>query len=162
MKKLSSIWILIIPIISFFVSCRNAENTLSKAKLRNIVEKQNDLLGACFKEGNADKLAAMYTDSAKLSPNGANFIIGRDSIKVFWAQDFKSSKVLEMKTTVLTIDGNEDVIYETGKAASKFLYNDTVTYEAKVKYINVWRRQSNGSYKLDVDFWNKDAVVTKP
>ena len=159
MKKLPNLSILMI-IIFLIISCQPKQK-LSKAEMRIIVEKQNDSLGACFKEGNAVKLAAMYTDSAKLSPNGGNFIYGRDSIKAFWAEDFKSSKLLEMKTTVLTIDGNEEVIYETGKAVSKFLINDSVPYIAKVKYINVWRKQPNGSYKLDIDFWNKDAP-TKP
>jgi ketosteroid isomerase-like protein len=161
MKKLQNLSILMIPIICLLVSCQQPGHKISKAEMRNIVEKQNDSLETFFKEGNADKLAAMYTDSAKLSPNGGNFVVGRDSIKAFWAEDFKSSKLLEMKTTVLTIDGNEDVIYETGKAVSKFLINDTVPYEAKVKYINVWKKQLNGSYKLDIDFWNKDAPVKK-
>jgi ketosteroid isomerase-like protein len=158
MKKLLNLSILMVTIF-LINSCQQSGRKLSKAEMRTIVEKQNDSLGACFKEGNAVKLAAMYTDSAKLSPNGGDFIFGRDSIRAFWAEDFKSSKLLEMKTTVLTIDGNEDVIYETGKAVSKFLINDSVPYLAKVKYINVWRKQSNGSYKLDIDFWNKDAPV---
>jgi ketosteroid isomerase-like protein len=156
MKNLLNLSILIITTV-LIISCQQSGHKLSKAEMRHIVEKQNDSLGACFKEGNATKLAAMYTDSAKLSPNGGDFIFGRDSIKAFWAEDFKSSKLLEMTTTVLTIDGNEEVIYETGKAVSKFLINDSVPYIAKVKYINVWRKQPNGSYKLDIDFWNKDA-----
>jgi ketosteroid isomerase-like protein len=129
--------------------------TLSKAKMKAIVETQNEALGNCFTKGDVDKLAEMYTDSAKLSPNGSRFIIGRDSIKSFWKEDFKTSKVLKMETLVLTINGDENYIYETGKAFSEILYNDSV-YHARVKYINVWRKQPNGEYKLDVDFWNKD------
>lgn len=157
MNILKSVSVILIVIGLLNVSCINKVQPFTKEEMRKVVEKQNELLGACFKEGNSDKLAAMYTDSAKLSPNGLDFIIGRDSIKAFWAEDFKSSKVLEMNTTVLTIDGNEDVIYETGKATSKFLYNDSITIDATVKYINVWRKQSDGTYKLDIDFWNKDA-----
>jgi ketosteroid isomerase-like protein len=142
--------------IFFFGSCKKSAQTLTKAEMKAIVEKQNDTLGNCFTKGDADKLAEMYTDSAKLSPNGSGFITGRDSIKLFWQEDFKSSKVLKMKTLVLTINGDENYIYETGKAFSEILYNDSV-YHASVKYINVWRKQANGSYKLDVDFWNKDV-----
>jgi ketosteroid isomerase-like protein len=136
-------------------SCKKSPMTFTKVKMKAIVEKQNEALGICFTTGDADKLAEMYTDSAKLSPNGSRFIIGRDSIKSFWKEDFKSSKVLKMETLVLTINGDENYIYETGKAFSEILYNDSV-YHARVKYINVWRKQPNGDYKLDVDFWNKD------
>jgi ketosteroid isomerase-like protein len=69
--------------------------------------------------------------------------------------DFKSSKTLKMETNVLTIEGDENLIYETGITSSQILYNDSV-YHPWVKYINVWCKQPNGDYKLDVDFWNKD------
>lgn len=139
-----------------FISCKQNLKTISKTELKTIVEKQNKALESCFKEGNVTKLANMYTDSAKLSPNGSHFIIGRDSIKAFWMEDFKSSKVLKMATKVLTIDGNENLIYETGITVSEILYNDSV-YHPRVKYINIWRKQPDGNYKLDVDFWNKDS-----
>jgi len=142
--------------VLFLDSCKPSSQKISKAEMKTIVEKQNAILGNCFIEGNAIKLAEMYADSAKLSPNGSRFIVGRDSIRAFWQEDFKSSKVLKMETRVLTIDGDENFIYETGKAFSDIVYNDSV-YHARVKYINVWCKQPNGDYKLDVDFWNKDA-----
>ena len=139
-----------------FFSCKQNVKTFSKTDLRAIVEKQNEELERCFKDGNANKLADMYADSAKLSPNGFHFIKGRDSIRVFWIEDFKSSKVLKMETNILTVDGDENFIYETGITKSEILYNDSV-YRPRVKYINIWCRQPDGKYKLDVDFWNKDS-----
>jgi len=156
MKSSTILAFTVVSIAIVFATCKQSVRPLTKSEMKNIVEKQNDLLGTCFKEGNVDKLADLYTDSAKLSPNGSNFVIGRENIKAFWAEDFKTSKVLEMKTNVLTVDGNEEVIYETGKANSKIRYNDSI-YNASVKYINVWRKQPDGNYKLDIDFWNKDA-----
>ena len=140
----------------FLNSCIHTSLTLSEAQMKAIVEKQNEVLANCFTDGNAESLAEMYADSAKLSPNGYRFITGRDSIRAFWTEDFKSSKVLKMETQVLTVDGNENLIYETGIALSDILYNDSV-YHARVKYINIWCKQPNGDYKLDVDFWNRDA-----
>jgi len=147
---------LVVITISFtiFYSCSKTEHKLSKTEMRSIVESRNEQLANCFKSGDAEKLALMYSDSAKLCPNGYHFVYGRDSIKAFWAEDFKTSKTLEMFTNILTIDGNNEVIYETGLATSKIVYNDSI-YNPTVKYINVWRRQSDGSYLLDIDFWNK-------
>jgi ketosteroid isomerase-like protein len=156
MKQLRTNFFLFLSVIVIIAACKPADIHLSKSEMRNIVEQQNKLLEECFIKSNIDGLALLYADSAKLSPNGNNFVFGRDSIKVFWSEDFKTSKVLEMKTTVLTVDGNAEVIYETGKADSKILYNDTI-YLAHVKYINVWRKQTDGSYKLDIDFWNSDS-----
>jgi ketosteroid isomerase-like protein len=148
--------IIIIALI-IFGACKPVPAKLSKDEMKAIVEKQNAKLESCFLTQNADDLAEIYADSAKLSPNGSRFINGRDSIKAFWFDDFKTSKVLKMKTIIMTIDGDQNVIYETGKAYSDILYNDSV-YHTHVKYINVWARQSNGEYKLDIDFWNKDGL----
>ncbi len=155
MKKKSIIIITLAALVISLISCQHTEKKLSKEEMRKIIESQNTLLGECFKSGDASKVAAMYTDSAKLCPNGYDFVHGRDSIKAFWAEDFKTSKTLEMKTDIFTVDGDAEVIYETGKANSKFLYKDSI-YKVTVKYINVWRKQSDGSYLLDIDFWNKD------
>jgi ketosteroid isomerase-like protein len=149
------LFILMLPSALFFSSCKHTSSKLSKAEMKTIVEKQNSLLESCFTKSDVEKLSEMYTDSAKLSPNNYRFITGRDSIKAFWVDDFKSSKTLKMETNVLTIEGDENLIYETGITSSQILYNDSV-YHPRVKYINVWCKQPNGDYKLDVDFWNKD------
>jgi len=140
--------------ITVLNSCNLVEHQLTKAEMRSIVESRNEQLAECFKSGDVEKLAQMYSDSAKLCPNGYHFVYGRDSIKAFWEKDFETSKTIEMNTNILTIDGNNEVIYETGLATSKIIYNDSL-YNPTVKYINVWCRQSDGSYLLDIDFWNK-------
>jgi len=154
MKFKYSVLILITSILISANSCQKSEARLSKEEMKDIVDSRNAQLGECFKSGDVERLALMYSDSAKLSPNGSDFVHGRENIKAFWAEDFKTSKVIEMNTTVLTIDGNSEIIYETGLANSKILYNDSL-YNAAVKYINVWRKQPDGTYLLDIDFWNK-------
>jgi len=121
--------------------------------MRDILHTQNEALGSLFKAGDAEKLAMMYSDSAKLCPNGADIYIGRNAIHNFWKQAMTGSKLLEMNTQTLTVDGNRDVIYETGKTTSKILFKDSVL-TFNVKFANVWRRQKDGTYLLDVDIWN--------
>ena len=147
--------IYVLSSLTILMACSsgNSELKLSKEVMKDIVDSRNAQLADCFKSGDAERLALMYSDSAKLSPNGSSFVYGRDSIKAFWAEDFKTSKVIEMNTDVKTIDGNIEVIYETGLASSKIIYKDSL-YNVRVKYINVWRKQPNGNYLLDIDFWN--------
>lgn len=148
--------VLIFTLMIVVVSCNQGVQKISKDEMLKIVESRNVKLGEYFKAGDAEKLSLMYSDSAKLCPDGSKFVNGRDSIKAFWAESFKTSKTMDMITNIYTIDGNKDIIYETGKANSKILYNDSL-YNVTVKYINVWNRQTNGDYLLDVDFWNRDT-----
>jgi ketosteroid isomerase-like protein len=95
----------------------------------------------------------MYSDSAKLCVDNADIYIGREAIKKFWQQASSGTKLVEMNTETVTVDGNRDLIYETGKTTSKILYKDSV-YVFKVKFANIWKRQSDGTYLLEVDIWN--------
>lgn len=130
------------------------EHSLSNAEMRTILHERNEKLGEYFKSGDVDKLVTMYADSAKLCPNRAGEIyIGREAIRKFWAAASEGSKLLEMKTETLSVDGNSDVIYETGITTTKTLYQDSV-YVTSVKFANVWKKQKDGTYLLDVDIWN--------
>jgi len=148
--------VLLFTLMFVIVSCNKDVQKLSKDEMIKIIEIRNAKLGEYFKAGDAEKLSLMYSDSAKLCPDGSKFVNGRDSIKAFWAESFKTSKTIDMVTNVYTVNGDRDIIYETGKANSKIMYNDSL-YNVTVKYINVWSRQSNGDYLLDVDFWNRDT-----
>ena len=134
-------------------ACQN--KTLSKDEMTRIVNSGNDRLGHLFKKGDADSLALMYTSEAQLSLSGYDFATGRDAIHQLWKEDMISSKVLEMNTKTLTIEGTKDVIYETGKTFLKLSYKDS-TFTTSLKYCNIWRLQADGTYKLAVDFSNSD------
>jgi len=144
--------------IAFFCStaCNN-NNELTKEEMKKIVDSNNLLLKQYFQNQDIENLANLYSDSAKLSPNGGSFVRGRKNIKEFWSEDFKTSKVIDMQTNTLTVDGNSNIIYETGITTSKIMYNDSL-YTPTVKFINVWVKQSDGNFLLDVDFWNKDKA----
>jgi ketosteroid isomerase-like protein len=121
--------------------------------MAEILHERNEKLGELFKAGDASKLALMYSDSAKLCPNGGELYIGRRAIRDFWEKGMAGAKLIEMNTETITIDGNGDVIYETGKTTSKTLYKDSM-YVFRVKFANVWKKQPDGNFLLDVDIWN--------
>jgi ketosteroid isomerase-like protein len=142
-------------LLSFLFCACEKNPEISKDEMRRIVKAANDSLAVCFKSNDAEKVSKMYADSAKLCPDGMDFVHGRTKIKEFWAEDFKTSRTIEMNTNTYTVDGDKDIIYETGKASSLILYKDSI-YNVTVKFINVWRLQTDGSYKLDIDFWNRN------
>lgn len=145
---------LILVVVAAVLFCSCKEEKLSAGEMREILHKQNEKLGAFFKEGDADKLASMYTDSAKLCPNNTyEIFVGKQAIRNFWSRSMKDSQLLDMETQTLTVDGSGDYIYETGRTKTKIKYQDSV-YITEVKFANVWKRQSDGTYLLDVDIWN--------
>lgn len=145
---------LVLTIVVAIGCCSCKEEKLSAGKMREILHERNEKLGAFFKEGDAEKLASMYTDSAKLCPNSTyEIFVGKQAIKNFWNRSMKDSQLLDMQTETLTVDGSGDYIYETGRTKTRVKYQDSV-YVTQVKFANVWKRQPDGSYLLDVDIWN--------
>lgn len=141
-------------VLGLFTLCACERLTHSETELRAILHQQNEKLGALFKEGDAQKISLMYTDSAKLCPNGsAEIYVGRQAIASFWKDALQGSTLLEMQTETITVDGSGDLIYETGKTTTRTAEQDTI-YVSTVKFANVWKKQRDGSYLLDVDIWN--------
>ncbi|MEQ1585393.1 MAG: nuclear transport factor 2 family protein [Cyclobacteriaceae bacterium] len=121
--------------------------------MRKIVHAYNEKLEQSFLKQDISALDELYSANARLCPDGDTFYTGTEEIINFWKQDFATSKLLNMTTNTLSVSGNADVIYETGITQTEILYKDSV-YKNSVKFINVWRLQSNQSYRLAIDFWN--------
>ncbi len=138
------------------LSC-GRNDQISKEEMKRIVDNNNDILGRYFINGNADSLTSMYTKTAVVAPNGDDFYNGNDQILEMYKNDLPGYKILKMETKTLRIEGDRNVIYETGKTYLTINVDDSV-YNTHVKYCNVWRLQKDGTYKLDIDIWNRDKI----
>ena len=109
----------------------------------------NAKMNAAIANGDATAIAALYTESAKLLPDGAPRIDGRGDIEGFFKQAFDAGFTnLNLKTQEVTESG--DLAIELGVVTSAGSPGDTG------KYVVVWRRES-GVLKIDVDIFNSDS-----
>lgn len=136
-------------------SC-SPERTTRVEDLQNIVQAYNTKLEHAFLEQDLGALNHLYAPNARLSPDGDRFYVGIDEILAYWRHDFSVSRVTQMSTQTLSVAGNADVIYETGITRVTSIYAGSASVNS-VKYINVWTRQADESYKLTIDFWNNPA-----
>ena len=135
------------------MACEPAK--LSEAELKEIVHQQNEKIQTAFMTADIEQLVLMYSPDAKLSGNGEKQIYrGRDAIKKFWTDAMKGAQLVDMETNTMTVDASGDIIYETGLVTTKVRIEDSVYVETG-KYVNVWKKQSDGTYLLDVDTWNE-------
>jgi len=137
------------------LSCSAPTNSMTAEQMRELVRLQNDRLGHFFMKGDADSLGLMYGADARLCLNGIDFVTGRSAITEFWRKDMRMTKTNAMRTETLTVGGVKEVVYETGRTFLNITYADS-TFDLTVKYCNVWRRQPDGKYLLDVDIANRD------
>jgi ketosteroid isomerase-like protein len=115
----------------------------------------NDNFMAAFKQGDAARLAALYTENAQVLPPNTDLIAGQPAIQGFW------QAVMDMGIKEITLNTGE--VEKHGDAATevsrfKLLGQDGQVLD-KGKYIVIWKRD-HGQWKLHRYISNSSLPVT--
>lgn len=107
-------------------------------------------VGLKTKDGNV--FAALYDTAAIYLPDAFPAIRGNQAIADYWVESFPFIRDLHLNME--SLEGTEDLLYESGTGiailATETSSNDTLHY----KYLNIWKKQSDGSYRVAVDMYN--------
>jgi ketosteroid isomerase-like protein len=105
-----------------------------------------------FEQGDAARAAALYEPGARLLPPGAGVITGDAAVREFFAQRFAAgSDGGELET--VRRDDYGDVAVEEGRYGRRA--GDRLVDTGK--YLAVFRRQPDGTWRWATDMWNSDA-----
>lgn len=117
----------------------------------------SDRFEAAFNAGDAAGLAALYTSDAIVMPPNMERITGRDRIRALWQNFFDAGVTsIDLHTDELRFAG----IYATEVGAFTLGAPDGKggKLEVEGKYIVVWRKEHDGSWRLHRDIWNNDPA----
>jgi uncharacterized protein (TIGR02246 family) len=106
--------------------------------------------------GDAAGVAAHYTDDAALLPPHAARIDGREEIQGVW-QALIDADVRDVTMTTQEVDVFGDVANEVGAISATAPGEDGGRVQMAGKYVAVWKRGSDDSWRLHRDIWNFDA-----
>ena len=127
------------------------------AAVRQKIEAGNAGLIAALQKGDAIAAASFYDDSAMVMPMEIEATAGRTNIQQMFA-GFPFT-ISNMKLEIRDVVASGDLASETGH------FEWTMTPKTKGakpmtergKYVVVWKKQADGSYKLFRDIFNTDA-----
>jgi uncharacterized protein (TIGR02246 family) len=120
---------------------------------RAAIEAANAKFSEAFARGDGKALAAMYTSDAIAFPPDSDMIDGNEAIGEFW-KTTRDSGVQSAALTTVDVGRSGDVAYEVGKVSLTIEGAGKERTTAMAKYVVVWKRQSDGSWKLHRDIWN--------
>jgi uncharacterized protein (TIGR02246 family) len=126
-------------------------NGVSEA--RAAIEEANTKFSEAFGRGDSKALAGMYTSDAIAFPPDREMIRGNEAIGEFW-KTTRNSGVKTATLTTLDVERNGDVAYEVGRVSLTIQPEGKEPTTAAAKYVVVWKRQADGSWKLHRDIWN--------
>ncbi|MGA9570848.1 MAG: DUF4440 domain-containing protein [Candidatus Acidiferrales bacterium] len=104
-----------------------------------------------------DKAVSFYADDALVLPDKAPAITGNENIRKNWAPLLAlPGPGLSWKTGSVVVARSGDIAYETGNY--DFVTTDKIgkSSDTKGKYLLIWKKQSDGSWKVAVDTDNAD------
>jgi uncharacterized protein (TIGR02246 family) len=120
---------------------------------RAAIEAANAKFSEAFARGDAKALAAMYTPDAIAFPPDSEMIHGNEAIGNFWKAT-RDNGVQSATLTTVDVGRSGDVAYEVGKVSLTIQPVGKEQTTAVAKFVVVWKRQSDGSWRLHRDIWN--------
>jgi len=106
----------------------------------------------------AHKTAAFYADDALVYPPNDVLASGRDAAEKVWAAYFAAPDFkISWKTTHAEVSKSGDIGFTAGSYQDSFTGADGKPVNEAGKYVCVWAKQKDGSWKAIHDIWNADT-----
>jgi uncharacterized protein (TIGR02246 family) len=107
-----------------------------------------------WNRGDDKSVAAAYTEDAMVMAPDSELVKGRPAIEAFWGEGRKAG-FKNMRLEVTDFESSGDYLIETGKAWLDFQPAGQAAATAQAyKYLVVWKKQADGSWKIHRDIWN--------
>lgn len=116
------------------------------------IRRQDERFNELFARHDARGLAALYTPDGALLPPGAPHAKGHAAIAAFWQSEFDRG-VRRCVLAADEIEDFEDTAHEMGTATLTVATPDG-EIQVTGKYVVIWKRAADGSWKMHRDIWN--------
>lgn len=135
------------------IDCSNGKITKTDEFERNRILEAAQNFSKAYMNGDFDAIAQSYTADAKIFPNNADIISGREAIKQRWMLG-AGVKILHHEIIPQEIKFFGDYAHDYGYFQGKTERKDGSTVAWKGKYVVVWKKE-NGDWKMYLDIWNR-------
>ncbi|HKI77955.1 MAG TPA: DUF4440 domain-containing protein [Ignavibacteriaceae bacterium] len=153
MKRFVILLVYSLPLL--LISCTQQKAEFDSASVKKIIDENNTAFGNYSAKGDSVSVANLYTEDAVLLPPNSAMVKGRDGIESVWGSFFRLGKI-DIKLTAEDVYGEGSIAVETGKYDLTIQPEGTTPIKDHGKYIVVWQKQSNNSWKLKRDIWNSN------
>jgi uncharacterized protein (TIGR02246 family) len=131
------------------------------AAVRQAIDQANAKGVDAMTRGDSAGMVANYADDAVVMDPGAPPRRGRGEIGASLAKYVRSAKVSDYKYNTVSVDVAGDYAIETGSVEWTTTPNGGKPMHNKGKYLTVWKKQADGSWKIYRDIHNADGPAPK-
>jgi uncharacterized protein (TIGR02246 family) len=130
--------------------------------VRSRIEETNAEFSAVASRGDAAAIAALYTDDAVVLAPNAEMVRGKQAIKGLFDGMIQQMGAPQLTLRTIQVDEVGDMANEIGEYTLKFQAAGGAPVTDVGKYVVIWKRQGDDSWKLHIDIWNTNSPLPTP
>ena len=140
-----------------FVGAAAAADTTSAIEqtLRDLDDQWSKAAGA----KDVDKTVSYYSEDAIVMPPNAPAATTNEAIRKIW-KDLLTDTKISWKTKKVEVAQSGDLAFSSGTYEVTLIDPTGTPVNDRGKYLEVWKKQSDGSWKCVADAWNSDLPAT--
>ena len=122
-----------------------------------VLAQLDDAWSASAGKRDLDLLVSFYADDAVAYPPNDKVAAGHTAIRAAWAGITDPNYALSWKATSAGVSSGGELGFTAGTFVESTKGTDGKTAMATGKFLCVWRKQKDGTWKAIHDMWNYDA-----
>ena len=150
-----TVLLLICSLPLFLISCTQQQAEFDSASARKAIEEANAKMSSYAAKGDSVDFANLYTDDAIVLPPNSNIVQGHDAIESYWGSTLRLGKI-NVQLNIKDAFGSGNIAVETGNYDIKIQPEGTTPIMDHGKYMVIWEKQNDNSWKLKRDMWSSD------
>lgn len=106
-------------------------------------------------ESNANGIANLHTENARLLPPQGDFVIGKQNIKSYWQKFLEQTKIQKFQPEIIELESYGQAIAEIGVYTINLSLKSAQdqVMEDRGKYLIIWK-YDNHQWLIHYDAWN--------
>lgn len=146
-------------VVALIAACGGAGDDAAEERARAEIDSLGREWEDAANRAEVERLVEIYAPDAVILPPGGPVIQGSETIRELFRQEFERFDTkLAFTTQAIEVDG--DMAFRRGR----YVWRGTPrlsgqAVETTNKFLEVWRRQPDGSWRIAVDMWNPSEPV---
>jgi len=147
--------LIVIFCFTFLTGSINAQDSALKEKFQKM---NNEMIENMLKDdADVEAMMAMYTDDCISMPSYEPMLKGKAAMLESHKRNHDAGfKMNDMTLTTMDVWSSGDYAYEIGIYTIDMSLPGMENWKDNGKYLTVWEKQSDGSWKVKAETWNTD------
>ena len=149
-----SIWIVVAVLAT--AACGGSQTSSDNS---NALRAADAALQEAVANRDLERVASFYSDDAVLMPTAEPIVTGRDAIRAEWRHVFGIPGMQNVSALKqVDVSQSDDMGYSRGTYTSRMVGADGTPVTEPGKWVSIWRKQSDGKWRIVVDTFNTDIM----